>query len=71
MSIGVPETPIFTVLEAAEFLKCTTNFVRLLMRRGKLPYQRVGKKYVVPVKAVHQYLDSSWQVQGVRTGKAA
>ena len=36
---------VFTVKEAAEFLRVTPETVRRLCRRGKIPFARIGSDY--------------------------
>jgi excisionase family DNA binding protein len=36
---------VFTVKEAAEFLRVTPETVRRLCRRGKIPFAKIGSDY--------------------------
>jgi excisionase family DNA binding protein len=59
-------SPLLTVPEAAKFLRAPIYSVRLLIRRGKLRYQRVGKRFVLPRADVEAYLENGWKREGVR-----
>jgi excisionase family DNA binding protein len=59
-------SPLLTIPEAAKFLHAPIYTVRLLIRRGKLRHQRIGKRFVVPRADVEAHLESGWKREGVR-----
>lgn len=63
----VEESPVWTIPEAARYLKVPIYTVRLLIRRGQIPYQRLGKKFLLPISEVKAYLANGWK----RSGAAA
>jgi excisionase family DNA binding protein len=58
------KSPVMTVRQAAAFLSCARNHVFNLIHRGLLPYQRMGKRFVVPKEAVELYLLRGWTRNG-------
>jgi excisionase family DNA binding protein len=65
MSNAVAVPSVLSISEAASFLNSTPHFVRLLIRRGKLPYQRIGKRFVVARASLESYLSANWRREGV------
>lgn len=51
----VEETNLLTVPEASEFLGHTVQHVRILIREGKLPGQKIGRDWMIPRNAVIEY----------------
>ncbi|WP_322354452.1 DNA methyltransferase [Dehalococcoides sp.] len=49
------ETNLLTVPEASEFLGHTVQHVRILIREGKLPGQKIGRDWMIPRDAVVEY----------------
>ncbi|MDO5334768.1 MAG: helix-turn-helix domain-containing protein [Coriobacteriia bacterium] len=43
---------MLSVVEAAEALHCTTEYVRICCRRGELDAVKFGRKWLIPVHAV-------------------
>lgn len=41
--------------QAAETLSISTNALRGLLRRGEIPFRRMGSRILVPVAALHAY----------------
>jgi excisionase family DNA binding protein len=66
------QSPVFTLPQAAQYLSVPTYAIRLLVRRGKLRYQRIGKRFVVPRADVESLLNNGWKREGLPDrGKAA
>jgi excisionase family DNA binding protein len=57
----VEESPVWTIPEAARYLKVPIYTIRLLIRRGQIPYQRLGKKFLLPISEVKSMLAAGWQ----------
>jgi excisionase family DNA binding protein len=45
-----------TVTRAAEVLSCTTKAVRQRIARGALPYRRWGRRVLIPVAELEEFL---------------
>jgi len=58
------ESPVFTLKEAAEFLKCSVWTIRSLIWNGDVSYQKLGKHFVVSRKELEQFLESRWRRNG-------
>ena len=56
--------PVLTVREAAAYLGATRNHVFALIHSGALPFQRMGKHFVLPRVAVEQFLQRGWIQNG-------
>jgi excisionase family DNA binding protein len=56
--------PVLTVREAAAYLKCSRNHVFALINSGRLPFQRMGKHFILPREAVEELLERGWQQNG-------
>ena len=52
----VPEPVCVTIPEAARLLSCTVRAVRELLWARKIPYLRVGKRFVIPVEEIRAYV---------------
>jgi len=57
----VEESPCWTIPEAARYLKCPIYTVRLLIKQGRIPYQRLGKKFLLPISEVKAMLAAGWK----------
>lgn len=55
---------VLTLPEAARFLHVPLHSIRLLVRRGKVRHQRIGKRFVVPCVDLVGYLEHSWRREG-------
>jgi excisionase family DNA binding protein len=53
-------SPAMTVREAAHYLNCTRAYIFHLINAGVLPFQKMGKHFVVPRAAVEKLLRSRW-----------
>ena len=53
-----------TVREAAAYLRCSRNHVFVLIHSGALPFQKMGKHFVLPRQAVEQLLQRGWTRNG-------
>ncbi len=49
---------VLTAREAAAVLGCSENVIRSAMRGGQVPTRAVGKRTVVPVQALDDWLKS-------------
>jgi excisionase family DNA binding protein len=47
-----------TILEACEFSGLGRSFIYSEMDKGKLPYVKLGKRRLIPRKALQRYLES-------------
>lgn len=65
-STVVPDSPNFTVLESAAYLKIPETTFLLLLRRGTFSYKKVGKRYLVPKAEVETFARTGFHKQGVR-----
>ena len=52
------EKRVFTVDEVAEQLGCHALTVRRAIARGEMPAVRVGRKVVIPAKALDEFLET-------------
>jgi excisionase family DNA binding protein len=57
-------SPAMTVREAAEYLNAARAHVFTLIHAGILPFQKMGKHFVVPRDAVEQLLSRGWRQVG-------
>lgn len=57
-------SPVMTVKEAAGYLKSSRNHVFALIHSGVLPFQRMGKHFVLPRKTVEELLGRGWRRNG-------
>lgn len=57
-------SPCMTVREAASFMSCTRSCIFQLIHSGKLPYQKLGRRFVVPRDAVETFLERNWKRNG-------
>jgi excisionase family DNA binding protein len=64
--VSVVDSPIFTVLEAAAYLKIPETTLLLHLRRGTFAYKRVGKRYLIQRAEVEQFARTGFKKQGVR-----
>jgi excisionase family DNA binding protein len=55
---------IWTLPEVAERLRVPVSFVRLLIARGQLQFQRLGKRHVVKADDVRAYVERNWRREG-------
>jgi excisionase family DNA binding protein len=62
----IPEdsSPVMTVRQAAAFLKASRSHIFHLIHCGRVPYQRMGKHFVVPREAIEQLLVHGWVRNG-------
>jgi excisionase family DNA binding protein len=56
--------PVMTVREAAAYLKCSRNHIFVLINSGLLPFQKMGKHFILPCEAVERLLERGWQQNG-------
>ncbi len=56
--------PAMTVREAASYLRCSRNHVFTLIYSGVLPFQRMGRRFVLPRQAVEKLLQRGWIQNG-------
>jgi excisionase family DNA binding protein len=61
----------WTVPEAAEYLKVRPGRVLILIREGKIPYQKMGCAYLVSIAGLKKFVDDSWIVKTPRTKSTA
>jgi excisionase family DNA binding protein len=66
---SVEEAPIWTIPETARYLKVSVEVVKKMIHDGKLPYQRLGLRNVIPIDAVKKYLADGWKVRTVPASK--
>lgn len=56
---GQPDArPVYTVREAAEQLTLSLNSTYELVRQGVIPHRRLGRRIVVPRKALEDFLNA-------------
>jgi excisionase family DNA binding protein len=58
---SIEVSPCWTLREAAAYLKVPTYSIRQLVRRGAIPHQKIGKKFLVPVSEVKAFLAANWK----------
>jgi excisionase family DNA binding protein len=64
-------SPALTVREAAQYLKCARAHVFRLIHSGVLPFQKMGKRFVVPREGVEELLSHGWRQNGKhKTGES-
>lgn len=59
--VAVEESPCWTLKQAASYLRVPVYSVRLLVSRGAIPHQRIGKRFLVPIAEVKAYLSANWK----------
>jgi excisionase family DNA binding protein len=52
----LPVRRAFSVVEIAESLRISTGLVRLEIARGKLKARRIGRRLVIPVESLNEWL---------------
>lgn len=57
---------VLTVQQAAELLGVPKFSVYLLIRTGKVRYQKLGKRHIVHRGDLEQYIEKSWKREGER-----
>ena len=57
---------ILSLREISKRLNVPLCSVRLLVRRGHVRYQRIGKQYFVPEADVAALIEKGWRREGVR-----
>jgi len=60
----VEGSPVFTIPEMAAYLRVPIISARLLIRRGHVRHQRIGKRFLVPREDVDRYLAANWRQEG-------
>jgi excisionase family DNA binding protein len=58
------EKPAVTVPEAAELLGVPRHTVYILIRTGKVRYQRLGKRHLIHRRDLAEYIEKSWKREG-------
>lgn len=48
----------FSVQEVARFLGLSDDTVYALLRAGRIPHKRLGRKYIIPVGPFNAWLES-------------
>lgn len=57
---------VLTVQQAAELLGVPKFSVYLLIRTGKVRYQKLGKRHIVHRGDLEQYIEKNWKREGDR-----
>ena len=57
---------VFTVEEAAEILRVSRAFTYELLNRGELPCLRLGRRILVPRRALERFIEERPAVAGER-----
>ena len=60
----IGSSPAMTVREAADYLHSARAHVFSLIHSGVLPFQKMGKHFVVPREAVERLLRRGWTQNG-------
>ena len=63
---SIEPSPVWLIPEVARYYNAPIYAIRQLIRRGRLPYQRIGKRFVVPVAAAKAYLQDNWITEGAK-----
>jgi excisionase family DNA binding protein len=63
-SVNAPARMVLSVPEAARVLGISRAFAYELVARGELPHVRLGRRVVVPVKAVERVLARAFEEDG-------
>ena len=58
--------PVLTVQQAAELLGVPKFSVYVLIRTGKVRYQKLGKRHLVHRDDLTQYIEKNWKREGER-----
>lgn len=60
-----PETPVerltVTAPEAAKMIGVSERMIHQLVKEGKLPHKRIGRRLLFPVDAVRQFVNETTQ----------
>ena len=59
-------SPLVTIHEAAQLLRCARFTVDKLVHTGKLRYQKVGRKNFINREDLLKHIDRSWVREGAR-----
>jgi excisionase family DNA binding protein len=57
---------VITVQKAAELLGVPKFSIYILIRTGKVRYQKLGKKHLICRRDLDEYIEKNWQREGVR-----
>jgi excisionase family DNA binding protein len=57
----LPRAEIYTVPQVARMLDMNLGTVYQLLRNGVIPAKRLGRRWVIPRKRFHQWLDDRGQ----------
>ena len=52
---------VLTVPEAARFLRIGKRTLQALTTRGEIPFKRIGRRVVYPVRLLNEYLENKLQ----------
>lgn len=52
-------TDVMNVKEAADFLHCSFPFMKKLLDEGKIPHQKIGRKYFVGKESLQKWVNCS------------
>ena len=62
MTDGIAEAPIqrqaYSVAEVAQILGVSRDKVYELVRAGVIPHKPIGRRYLIPCKSLHDWLNS-------------
>jgi excisionase family DNA binding protein len=53
----LPDPEIYTVVQVARMLRINVGTVYPLLRDGVMPAKRLGRRWVIPRKRFHEWLD--------------
>jgi excisionase family DNA binding protein len=54
----LPRSEIYTVAQAARMLSISVGTVYQLLREGAIPAKRLGRRWVIPRRRFHVWLDA-------------
>lgn len=60
------EKPVISVPEAAELLGVPRFSVYVLIRTGKVRYQKIGKRHLIHRRDLAEFLEKNWKREGIR-----
>jgi excisionase family DNA binding protein len=62
----IQEKPVISVPEAAELLSVPRFSVYVLIRTGKVRYQKIGKRHLIHRRDLAEFLEKNWKREGIR-----
>jgi excisionase family DNA binding protein len=64
---SAPEPEFLTKIETAKWLRCTTRTIDEKMRKGMIPFLKLGRQVLFPKRVVREHLEANYSVHARTT----